>query len=46
MMAKKQYEAARQLLESSMKVKNIDHADVYYLCGEINRRLGNTIIAE
>jgi len=27
-------------------MENVHHADVYYLCGEANRRLDNLLIAE
>ncbi|CDW73636.1 tpr domain containing protein [Stylonychia lemnae] len=42
----KQYLKVKQLLEQAINQENVHHADVYYLCGEANRRLENLLIAE
>jgi len=36
----------KQLLEKAIYSSGVVHADVYYLCGEANRRLGHNLIAE
>jgi len=33
------------MLEEAIYRLGVEHADVYYLCGEANRKLGNYLIA-
>jgi tetratricopeptide (TPR) repeat protein len=36
----------KEVLEKAIYEKGVVHADVFYLCGEANRRLGHLLIAE
>jgi tetratricopeptide (TPR) repeat protein len=42
----KKYPEVKTLLERAVYEKGVVHADVFYLCGEANRRLGHLLIAE
>ena len=40
------YTQVKETLEKAIYDKGVVHADVFYLCGEANRRLGHLLIAE
>jgi hypothetical protein len=42
----KKYQETKIMLEKAIYSEGIEHADVYYLCGEANRRMGHHLIAE
>ena len=42
----KKYQEVKELLEKAVYERGVIHADVYYLCGEVNRRLNHLLIAE
>lgn len=42
----KRYDEVKTLLERAVYEQGVVHADVYYLCGEANRRLKHLLLAE
>jgi tetratricopeptide (TPR) repeat protein len=40
------YNEVKKILEKAIYSQGVVHSDVYYLCGEANRRLGHHLIAE
>lgn len=42
----KKYQEVKDLLEKAVYDKGVVHADVFYLAGEANRRLGHLLVAE
>lgn len=42
----KNYQQVKETLEKAIYDKGVIHADVFYLCGEANRRLSHLLIAE
>lgn len=39
------YKETKLMLEEAIYRQGVEHADVYYLCGEANRKLGHYLIA-
>lgn len=42
----KKYQETKAMLEKAIYSEGVEHADVYYLCGETNRRLSHHLLAE
>eukprot|EP00347_Sterkiella_histriomuscorum_P024353 403331421 len=46
LMTQQQYRKAKDLLEHAVNYEGVRHADVFYLVGEANLKLGNLVLAE